>query len=84
MITIHNNPVEKYLKQHSDKKLSLRKIKNDLNISKGAVFFLAMTNARAKATKVSHLSDFSARVSKLNPQKHQTQFPHSPEMVHGE
>jgi orotate phosphoribosyltransferase-like protein len=53
MRTIHNNPVEKYLKEHSDKKLSLRKIKNELNISKGAVFFLAMNSKKVR--KVSPL-----------------------------
>lgn len=53
MKTIHNNPVEKYLKQHSNKKLSLRKINNDLNISKDAVFFLAMNSKKVR--KVSPL-----------------------------
>ena len=48
MRTIQNNHVEKYLEQFPDKKLSLRTIQRELNLSKNCGFFLAMNSKRIR------------------------------------
>ena len=48
MRTIQNNPVEKYLKQFPDRKLSLRRIQRELKLSKNCLFFLAMNSRKVR------------------------------------
>ena len=48
MKTIQNNPVEKYLEQFPNKKISLRKIQRELKLSKNYAFFLAMNSKKIR------------------------------------
>ena len=48
MKTIQNNPLEKYLEQFPNKKLSIRTIQRRLKLSKNYAFFLAMNSKKIR------------------------------------